>query len=77
MEGAIECASRNGARLMGLVDRGEITAGMRADFMAVKAPVEALPEALDRRLCRVVDGQVIDVKDSNRDTSGHPRSNFD
>lgn len=65
VEGAIKCASRNGARLMGMADRGRITAGMRADFMAVKAPVEAVPKALGRIVYRVVEGRLIDVKDLN------------
>ena len=61
VEGAIRCASRNGALLMGLSGRGKIAPGMRADFMAVKAPVERVPETLDQIICRVVEGRMIDV----------------
>ncbi len=57
---AIRCASRNGALLMGLRDRGEIAAGMRADWIAVKAKPEKVPEALDDIAFRMIDGCVID-----------------
>ena len=60
LEGAICCASRNGARLMGLDDRGEIAAGMRADFLAVAAPPQELIDAWGRFSCRVVAGERID-----------------
>lgn len=61
VEGAIRCASRNGALLMGLPERGKIAPGMRADFMAVKGPVEHVPEALHRITCRVVEGRSIEL----------------
>jgi hypothetical protein len=59
VEGAIRCASRSGALLMGLPDRGKITSGMRADFMAVKAPPERVLDALHQISHRVVEGRVI------------------
>ena len=62
VEGAIRCASRNGALLMGFTDRGEIAPGMRADFMAVKASPEQVPDALHRIVYRVVEGRVIDLE---------------
>ncbi len=61
VEGAIRCASRNGARLMGLSERGTLTPGMRADFMAVRGTVEQVPQALHQIACRVVGGRVIDL----------------
>jgi imidazolonepropionase-like amidohydrolase len=57
VEGAIRCASRNGALLMGLSDRGKIAPGMRADMMAVRASVEKVPDALHQIVGRVVDGR--------------------
>ncbi len=59
VEGAIRCASRNGALLMRLSDRGKIAPGMRADFMAVRVPVEQVPDALNQIVCRVVQGRNI------------------
>ncbi|MBC2745007.1 MAG: amidohydrolase family protein [Desulfosarcina sp.] len=59
VEGAIRCASRNGALLMGLSDRGEIAPGMRADFIAVNAPPEKVPDALHQIAHRVVEGRAI------------------
>ncbi|HSO19659.1 MAG TPA: amidohydrolase family protein [Desulfosarcina sp.] len=64
VEEAVRCASRNGARLMGLRDRGEIAPGMRADFMAVEAPPEQLPEVLHRISLRVARGREIDLGDT-------------
>ncbi len=61
VEGAIRCASRNGAILMGLTNRGRIAPGMRADFLAVRAPVEKVPEALDNIVCHVAGGKRIHV----------------
>jgi imidazolonepropionase-like amidohydrolase len=61
VENAIRCASRNGALLMGLADRGEITPGMRADANAVKALPEKVPDALHHIVYRMVEGRVIDV----------------
>lgn len=63
VEEAIRCASLNGARLMGLNDRGRLGPGMRADFTAVKAPPEQLPEAMFRISLRVVRGCEIDLTD--------------
>ena len=60
LEGAICCASRNGAQLMGLRDRGEIAAGMRADFLAVAAQPQELIEAWGRFTCRMTAGKRID-----------------
>jgi imidazolonepropionase-like amidohydrolase len=62
VEGAIRCASRNGAMLMGLFDRGEIAPGMRADFNAVQASPEKLPDALHHILHRVVEGRCVDLE---------------
>lgn len=59
---AIRCASRNGALLMGLSDRGELTPGMRADFMAVQAPPDRVPEELHRIVHRIVQGREIDLE---------------
>lgn len=56
VEQAIGCASRNGACLMEMTDRGEIAPGMRADFLAVKAPPEKVPQALHRIAHTVVAG---------------------
>lgn len=61
VEGAIRCASRNGALLMGLPERGAIVPGMRADFLAVKASPEHVPDALHQIAHRVVEGQKIDL----------------
>jgi imidazolonepropionase-like amidohydrolase len=60
VEGAIRCASRNGALLMGLSERGTLAPGMRADFMAVRAPVAQVPDELHRIAHRVVGGRSID-----------------
>lgn len=60
VEGAIRCASRNGARLMGLSERGTLAPGMRADFMAVRASVDHLPDELHRISHRVVGGRLLD-----------------
>ncbi|WP_054689463.1 amidohydrolase family protein [Desulfosarcina cetonica] len=57
VEAAIRCASRNGARLMGLLDRGKISAGLRADFLAVRTPPQTLPQALHAIVYRVVNGR--------------------
>jgi imidazolonepropionase-like amidohydrolase len=62
VEQAIRCASRNGALLMGLSDRGELTPGMRADFMAVQAPPDRVPEELHRIVHRIVEGREIDLE---------------
>ncbi len=61
VEGAIRSASRNGALLMGLTERGKIVAGMRADFMAVKASPEHVPDALHQIVHRVIEGRVMDL----------------
>lgn len=61
VEEAIQCASRHGARLMGLSDRGAIAPGMRADFLAVKVPPQHVPEALHQIVHRVVEGRTIDL----------------
>ncbi len=61
VEGAIRCASRNGALLMGLSDRGEIAPGMQADFMAVKTPPEQVLDELHRIAHRIVQGRSIQV----------------
>lgn len=63
VEEAIQCASSNGARLMGLLDRGRIAPGMRADFMAVQSQPEQVPEFLHRIAYRVVGGRVIEFVD--------------
>ena len=60
VEGAIRCASRSGALLMGLPQRGKIAPGMRADFMAVEASPEQVPDALHQIVHRVVKGRSID-----------------
>lgn len=60
VEEAIRCASRNGALLMGLPDRGKIAPGMRADFLAVRTLPDGLPEAIDRIVHRVVAGESLD-----------------
>ncbi len=60
VEGAIQCASRNGALLMGLPERGKIAPGMRADFMAVKASPEHVLDARQRIVHWVVEGRAID-----------------
>ncbi len=57
---AIRCASRHGALLMRHHDRGEIAAGMRADWIAVKAPPEQVLDALHEIVFRMIDGRVID-----------------
>ena len=63
IEEAIRCASRNGARLMGLLDRGKIAPGLRADFIAVRTTPEQLPATLDRIALRVVNGEPIAWQD--------------
>ncbi len=61
VEEAVRCASWNGARLMGLNDRGLVAPGMRADFLAVQAPPERLPEALNRISHRIIQGVDFDL----------------
>jgi imidazolonepropionase-like amidohydrolase len=61
VEGAIRCASRNGALLMGLPERGAIAPGMQADFLAVKASPKQVPDALHQITHRVVKGRAIDL----------------
>ena len=63
VEEAVRCASRNGALLMGLSDRGEIAPGMWADFLAVRTLPAGLPEAIDRIVHRLVAGQLLDSTD--------------
>ncbi|MBI5552383.1 MAG: amidohydrolase family protein [Desulfobacterales bacterium] len=46
MEAAIACATGHAARLLGMVERGELVTGRRADFIAVNGPPENLVEAL-------------------------------
>ena len=62
---AIRCASYNGARLMGLDDRGMIAPGMRADFMAVRTEPNRVIESLHRIAHRVVGGRIIALADCN------------
>ena len=59
VEGAIRCASRNGALLMGQPQRGKLAPGMRADFMAVRGTVGHVPDRLHQIACRVVEGREI------------------
>jgi predicted amidohydrolase YtcJ len=61
VEEAIRCASRNGAKLMGLNDRGKLAPGMRADFMAIETDPEKVPENLHRITHRVVGGEPIEL----------------
>jgi len=61
VEGAIRCASRNGALLMRLPERGKIAPGMRADFLAVKASPKHVLDALHQITHRVVNGRAIDL----------------
>ncbi|MGD8703189.1 MAG: amidohydrolase family protein [Desulfosarcina sp.] len=61
VEEAVRCASRNGARLMRLTDRGKIAAGMRADVIAVKAPPEQVPGELHRIAHGLVAGCAMDL----------------
>jgi imidazolonepropionase-like amidohydrolase len=63
IEEAIRCASRNGAKLMKLADRGTLAPGMRADFMALKGPPQQVPEALDNISQRVVQGRLVEVQE--------------
>jgi len=63
VEEAIRCASRNGALLMGLADRGTIAKGMRADFLAVRTRPDGLPEVLHQISHQVVAGQLLDPAD--------------
>ncbi|BBO87703.1 amidohydrolase family protein [Desulfosarcina ovata] len=60
VEEAIQCATLNGARLMGLSDRGAIATGMRADFLTVRTPPQTVPEALHQLVYRVVGGRPLD-----------------
>ncbi len=61
VEEAVRCASHNGAQLMGLSDRGTVTAGMRADFLAVRAIPQQVPASLHQIAHRVVAGKLIDA----------------
>ncbi len=61
VESAIQCASSNGAKLMGLADRGEIARGMRADWLAVEGPPEQVPALLHQIAYRMVAGRLIDA----------------
>jgi imidazolonepropionase-like amidohydrolase len=56
VEEAVACASRNGARLLGL-DGGELAAGRTASFIAVPGPPDGLPESLARLRAVVVAGR--------------------
>ena len=47
IEAAVKCATRTGATLMQLQDRGALLPGMRADFLAVKGSVDDVPNALE------------------------------
>lgn len=62
IEEAIRCASLNGARLLQLNDRGTLAPGMRADFMALKGPVQQVPKALDAISHRIVAGRRIEIR---------------
>jgi imidazolonepropionase-like amidohydrolase len=62
IEGAIRCASRNGAKLMRLVDRGMLAPGMRADFLALKGPVLQVPKALEKISHRIMGGRLIEIQ---------------
>ena len=46
IEAVVQAATRNGARLLGLSDRGRLGPGLRADFIAVDGPPAALLEGL-------------------------------
>jgi N-acetylglucosamine-6-phosphate deacetylase len=47
LEEAVEAASTNPARLLGLADRGSIAPGMRADLVALKRSGESSPAAVE------------------------------
>jgi imidazolonepropionase-like amidohydrolase len=46
IEAAVRAATCNGARLLGLADRGRLQPGLRADFIAVDGPPDRLIEGL-------------------------------
>ncbi len=49
VEEALQCASGNGARLLGLEEElGTLVPGMPATFLAVEASPDDIPDALDR-----------------------------
>ena len=62
IEEALRCASRNGANLMKLADRGTLAPGMRADFMALAGPPAQVSEALGHISHRIVQGRRIDIQ---------------
>ena len=45
-EAVVQAATRNGARLLGLTDRGRLQPGLRADIIAVKGPPSGLIDQL-------------------------------
>ena len=62
VEEAVRCASRNGARLMKLADRGKIAPGMWADMIAVDAPPDQLPQTMHRVSFCLSSGRPVDSK---------------
>jgi imidazolonepropionase-like amidohydrolase len=45
---AVQCATKTGARLLGITDMGILTPGMPASWIAVKGNPSGLPDCLDR-----------------------------
>ncbi len=46
VETAVQCATENGAELLGLTDRGALTPGKKAHFIAIKGGREQFPKSL-------------------------------
>jgi imidazolonepropionase-like amidohydrolase len=44
---AVQCATKTGAKLLGLTDMGTLTPGTPAAWIAVKGSPSALPDSLD------------------------------
>jgi imidazolonepropionase-like amidohydrolase len=56
---AVRCATANGARLLGLPDLGELTAGRRATFVALAGGPEDFPDNLEKPAAVFVAGQAV------------------
>jgi imidazolonepropionase-like amidohydrolase len=56
---ALRCATANGARLLGLPDQGELTAGRQATFVALAGGPEDFPGNLETPAAVVVAGRVV------------------
>jgi len=66
---AIQCATLNGARLLGLHGHGIIEPGAAATFIAVTGPPQDLPESLERMEAFFIRGKMV-YEETNDDLFG-------